>query len=240
MLGAWSAKGEARDVITLRQAFAEKLGTGLAYAKGTDILSYSQSGFGEAIAAARQADIAILALGESASDMTGEAASRTELDLPGNQQQLLEAIAATGKPIVLLVFSGRPLVLTRAAEQAGAILAAGSPGSRQVQRLCGTLYGNTNPSGRLTASFPRSVGQEPLYYNQLNTGRPLPLGFDLSATEPAAKYSRATSTKPIRHSILSDSGLSYTTFSFRVRLRSETTYAAGRAERRHEARKSLH
>ena len=206
MLGAWSAKGEAGDVVTLRAALAEKLGAGLAYAKGTDILGDSQSGFGEAVEVARQADIAILALGESASDMTGEAASRTELDLPGNQQELLEAVAATGTPVVLLVFSGRPLELTRAAVQAGAILAAWFPGIEAGPALVRTLYGDSNPSGHLTASFPRSVGQEPLYYNQLNTGRPLPPGFDLNATGRRRNTNRATSTKPTRHSILSDSG----------------------------------
>ncbi len=137
--------------------------------------------------------------------MTGEAASRTELDLPGNQQELLEAVSATGKPVVLVIFSGRPLVLTRAAEQAGAILAAWFPGVEAGPALVRTLYGNANPSGRLTASFPRSVGQQPLYYNQLNTGRPLPP--DLIPTRPGRRRStnRATSTKPTRHSTLSDS-----------------------------------
>ena len=97
MLGAWSAKGEAGDVITLRAALQKKLGADLIYAKGTEILSASEHGFAEAIKAAQQADVAVLALGEDAHDMTGEAASRTELDLPGNQQALLDAIAATGK-----------------------------------------------------------------------------------------------------------------------------------------------
>ena len=93
MLGSWGAKGEAGDVVTLRTALATKIGTGLGYAKGTDILGNSESGFAEAIEAARHADIAILALGENAQDMTGEAASRSELGLPGNQQKLLEAVA---------------------------------------------------------------------------------------------------------------------------------------------------
>ncbi len=226
MLGAWSAKGEAGDVVTLRAALAEKLGAGLAYAKGTDILSDSQSGFGEAVAVARQADIAILALGESASDMTGEAASRTELDLPGNQQELLEAVAATGKPVVLLVFSGRPLELTRAAVQASAILATWFPGIEAGPALVRTLYGNANPSGHLTASFPRSVGQEPLYYNQLNTGRPLPPGFDLNATAPAAKYKSRYIDQANTPLYPFGFGLSYTTFSYGpVRLEA-STYAA--------------
>jgi beta-glucosidase len=214
MLGAWSAKGEAGDVITLRAALAERLGVGLAYAKGTDILGDSESGFAEAVETARQADVAILALGENALDMTGEAASRTELDLPGNQQKFLEAVAATGKPVVLLVFSGRPLVLTRAAEHAGAILAAWFPGVEAGPALVRTLYGDNNPSGRLTTSFPRSVGQQPLYYNYLNTGRPLPPGFDPSASGPAAKYKSRYIDQANTPLYPFGFGLSYTTFSY--------------------------
>ena len=226
MLGAWSAKGEARDVVTLRAAMAEKLGSALLYAKGADILGGSEIGFAEAVAAARQADIAILALGEDASNMTGEAASRTELDLPGKQQELLAAVAATGKPVVLVIFSGRPLVLTRASEQAGAILAAWFPGVEAGPALVRTLYGNANPSGRLTASFPRSVGQEPLYYNQLNTGRPLPPGFDLGAPGPAAKYKSRYIDQASTPLYPFGFGLSYTTFSYGPVKLEASTYAA--------------
>ena len=227
MLGAWSAKGEAGDVITVRAALAEMLGAGLAYAKGTDILGDSESGFAEAVEAARHADVAILALGENAPDMTGEAASRTELDLPGNQQELLEAVAATGKPVVLLVFTGRPLVLTRAAERAGAIMAAWFPGVEAGPALVRTLYGDNNPSGRLTASFPRSVGQEPLYYNQLSTGRPLPLGFGPNATGPAAKYRSRYIDQANTPLYPFGFGLSYTTFSYGQVELETARYAAG-------------
>jgi len=114
----------------------------------------------------------VLALGEDAEWMTGEAGSRAHLDLPGNQQQLLEAVAATGKPVVLLVFSGRPLVLNWAAQHVPAILEVWFPGLQAGPAMANVLLGASSPSGRLTVSFPRSVGQEPLYYNHFSTGRP--------------------------------------------------------------------
>ena len=113
-----------------------------------------------------------MALGEDANLMTGEAASRAHLDLPGNQQQLLEAVTATGKPVVLLVFSGRPLVLNWAAQHVAAIMEVWFPGVQAGPAIVRTLFGDVAPSGKLTTSFPRAVGQEPLYYNALNTGRP--------------------------------------------------------------------
>jgi beta-glucosidase len=112
-----------------------------------------------------------MALGESA-EMSGEAGSRAHLDLPGNQQQLLQQVAATGKPVVLLVFSGRPLVLDWAAQHVPAIMAVWFPGTEAGNALANVLFGDVAPSGKLPMSFPRAVGQEPLYYDQLPTGRP--------------------------------------------------------------------
>ena len=214
MLGAWSANGEAGDVVTLRAALAQRLGANLTYARGTEILNDSDGGFAEAVGIARQADVVILALGEDAPTMTGEAASRTELDLPGNQQALLEAVAATGKPVVLLVFSGRPLVLTRPAEQAGAILEAWFPGVEAGPALVRTLYGESNPGGKLTASFPRSVGQLPLYYSQLRTGRPMPRWQDPDSISEAPKYSSRYIDQANSPLYPFGFGLSYTTFSY--------------------------
>jgi len=111
-------------------------------------------------------------LGENAPEMTGEAASRAQLGLPGRQQQLLEKIVATGKPVVFLLFSGRPLTLPWAFEHIPAVLAAWFPGVQAGPALVRTLFGDVNPSGKLVVSWPRTVGQEPLYYNALNTGRP--------------------------------------------------------------------
>ena len=175
MVGAWSGANNFGDVRTLRATMAERAqqsGTTFTYAKGTEISGTSNSGFAAAVAAAQSSDVAILALGES-SDMTGEAASRAFLDLPGNQEQLLEAVVATGRPVVLLIFSGRPLVLDWAAQHVSAIMEVWYPGVEAGPAIVDTLFGDVVPSGKLTMSFPRAVGQEPLYYNQLPTGRPI-------------------------------------------------------------------
>src|SRR3984885_15129331 len=175
MVGAWSGANNFGDVRTLLATMAERAQQSSAtftYAKGTEISGTSTSGFAAAVAAAQNSDVAILALGES-SDMTGEAASRAHLDLPGNQQQLLEAVVATGKPVVLLIFSGRPLVLDWAAQHVPAIMEVWFPGVETGPAIADTLFGDVAPSGKLTMSFPRAVGQEPLYYNQLPTGRPI-------------------------------------------------------------------
>lgn len=175
MLGSWGGKSQAKDVVTLRSALIKQVEATqghVIYAKGTDILTTSDKGFSDAVSAAKKSDIVILALGEDAGEMTGEAASRAHLDLPGNQQQLLEAVAATGKPVVMLVFSGRPLVLNWAAQHVPAIMAVWFPGVQAGPALANVLLGASSPSGRLTVSFPRAVGQEPLYYNHFNTGRP--------------------------------------------------------------------
>src|SRR5882672_7659681 len=173
MLGSWAAQGRAEDVVTLRAALTQKLGVDrLRYAKGTEIVGGSDDQIVEAVRSAEQSDVVILALGENAPEMTGEAASRAQLGLPGRQQQLLEKIVATGKPVVFLLFSGRPLTLPWAFEHIPAVLAAWFPGVQAGPALVRTLFGDVNPSGKLVVSWPRTVGQEPLYYNALNTGRP--------------------------------------------------------------------
>jgi beta-glucosidase len=217
MEGAWSGAGNASDIITLRQALAERMQKAestLLYARGTGIEDTSQAGFDEAMKAARAADIVIMALGESAA-MSGEGGSRTNLNLPGNQEQLLEAVSAVGKPVVLLVFSGRPLVLEWAAKHIAVIMEVWFPGTEAGNAIANVLYGDVAPSGKLPMSFPRAVGQEPLYYNQLPTGRP-PTGIDL--TRPPSGETRFVS----RYIDLPNSalfpfgwGLTYATFAFR-------------------------
>ncbi len=218
MLGCWSAQGIPADVVTLKAALAGRAaatGMRLLYAQGSTILGNDQSGFPEAIRVARQADVAILALGERG-DRTGEAASRAHLDLEGQQEKLLEAIHATGTPVVLVLFSGRPLTIGWAAEHAAAIVAAWFPGVEAGPALVRMLFGDVNPSGRLTATWPRAVGQEPLYYDALNTGRPMPPAFDGGGTASMAR-DRFTSRYidelnaplfPFGY------GLSYTTFAY--------------------------
>ncbi|MBS1814169.1 MAG: glycoside hydrolase family 3 C-terminal domain-containing protein [Acidobacteria bacterium] len=180
MHGAWGGGHHPKDVVTVKQAFearAAKNGGKLLFAKGTDILSHSDAGFAEALQIARQADVIVLALGESGM-MSGEAGSRAHLNLPGNQQQLLESIAELHKPTILLVFSGRPLVLTWAANHIDAIMETWFPGTEAGNAIVNVLYGDAAPSGKLPVSFPYAVGQEPLYYAQFPTGRP-PLHADL-------------------------------------------------------------
>jgi beta-glucosidase len=158
--------------VSLAAALAQRVGEShLFRAKGSGVLEGTDDEKAAAVAAAQHADVVILALGENP-DMSGEAASRAYLGLPGRQQELLEAIAHTGKPIVLILFSGRPLTLPWAFEHVPAVLAAWFPGVGTGPALARTLFGEVNPSGKLVISWPRSVGQEPLYYNSLNTGRP--------------------------------------------------------------------
>jgi beta-glucosidase len=197
MLGAWAVAGNPKFAITLRTALQERLGDKLLYAPGCELLSgvdanvLKRVSFGgpeiadqhlpipddaktiaEAVALAKQSDLAILALGEPTNWMEGEASSRTTLGFTGAQQQLLEAVQATGKPVVLVILAGRPLELRWAAAHIPAILEAWSPGIEAGHALADVLFGDVNPSAKLPSTFPRAVGQEPLFYAQLPTGRP--------------------------------------------------------------------
>jgi beta-glucosidase len=216
MVGSSSGVHRDSEVVTMRAALeaqASAAGGSVLYAQGTEILSISGVGFAAAEQAARQSDVVVLALGESAY-MSGEAGSRAELDLPGNQLELLERIASVGKPIVLVVFSGRPLVLTAAAQHAQAILEVWFPGVEAGEAIARLLYGDVAPTGKLPMSFPVAVGQEPLYYNQLPTGRPAN-NADLS--KPPRADSRFISRyidAPNAALFPFGFGLSYTTFRY--------------------------
>jgi beta-glucosidase len=166
---------------SLAAALAQRLGENhVSRFKGAGILDGSDAEIAAAVEGAQKADVAILALGE-APEMSGEAASRAHLGLPGRQQKLLEAIVGSGKPVVLILFSGRPLTLPWAFEHVPAVIAAWLPGIAGGPALVRTLFGDVNPSGKLVVSWPRSVGQEPLYYNHLDTGRP---AGDMDLTRP--------------------------------------------------------
>jgi beta-glucosidase len=215
-LGSWAGLGRGEDVTSLQAALARHVGAqNLIQHKGVGITDGSDADLAAAVAAAAKADIVILTLGESGQAMTGEAASRAHLGLPGRQQELLEKIIATGKPVALVLFSGRPLTLPWAFEHVPAVLAAWLPGIQAGPALVRTLFGETSPTGRLVVSWPRSVGQLPLYYNALNTGRP---ANKKDLTEPpgdsddmyVSRYldERNEPQFPFGH------GLSYTTFRY--------------------------
>jgi beta-glucosidase len=216
MLGSWAGRGRREDVTTLRTALMQKIGSSnVRYARGSEIMGGSDEQMTEAVKAAEQSDVAILALGENAPEMTGEAASRAFLGLPGRQQQLLEKIFATGKPVVLLIFSGRPLTLPWAFQNVPAVMAAWFPGVQAGPALVRTLFGEANPGGRLVVSWPRSVGQEPLYYDALSTGRP-------AANYDSTRPPRSGDEKYVSRYIDEQNspqfpfgfGLSYTTFRY--------------------------
>jgi len=174
------ADGGARAT-SLAAALTQRLGENhVSRFKGVGILDGSDAEIAAAVEGAQKADVVILALGE-APEMSGEAASRAHLGLPGRQQKLLEAVVGTGKPAVLILFSGRPLTLPWAFEHVPAVIAAWLPGIARGPALVRTLFGDANPSGKLVVSWPRSVGQEPLYYNHLDTGRP---AGDMDLTRP--------------------------------------------------------
>ena len=216
MLGSWAGQGRPEDVVTLYAALSQRIGTTrIRYAKGSAIIEGSDEQIAEAVQQAQQSNLVILALGENAPEMTGEAASRAHLGLPGRQQQLLEAIAATGKPVVLILFSGRPLTLPWTFEHVPTVLAAWFPGVQAGPALVGTLFGESMPSGRLVVSWPRSVGQEPLYYNALSTGRPAG-DTDLSRPPPKGteKYVSRYIDEQNSPQFPFGFGLSYTSFRY--------------------------
>ena len=214
MIGSWGALGRAADAVTLRRALTEKLGdANVHYAKGAGILDGTDNDIAAAVKAAQNSDVAIVALGENAPTMTGEAASRAFLGLPGRQQELLEKVVATGKPVVLILFSGRPLTLPWAFEHVPAVFAAWFPGVQAGYAIADVLFGAAAPTGHLPLSWPRDVGQEPLYYNELNTGRPMD-DPEHPAEKGEMKYISRYIDEPNSPQFPFGYGLTYTTFSY--------------------------
>ena len=197
MPGTWSVAARLNDYPSVYEGLKEMMAgkVNITYAKGSNLISdaaYEERAtmFGrslnrdnrtdkeildEALKVAANADVIIAALGES-SEMSGESSSRTNLDLPDVQRTLLEALLKTGKPVVLTLFTGRPLTLTWEQEHVPAILNVWFGGSEAAYAIGDVLFGDVNPSGKLTMTFPKNVGQIPLFYNHKNTGRPLPEG----------------------------------------------------------------
>ncbi|MGA9780400.1 MAG: glycoside hydrolase family 3 N-terminal domain-containing protein [Limisphaerales bacterium] len=172
MMGPWSGDGRKEDAVTLLAGIRAELPTAqINYAKGCDVTGDSHTGFEQAINTAKESDFTILAVGESA-DMSGEAASRSSLDLPGQQLELIQAIHAIGKPYAVVLMNGRPLSINWVATNSPAILETWFAGTQGGNAIADTLFGDVNPGGKLPVTFPRSVGQIPVYYDHKNTGRP--------------------------------------------------------------------
>jgi beta-glucosidase len=214
--------------VTLTAALAQRVGQEhVSRFKGTGILDGSDEEIRAAVAGAQNADAAILALGESP-EMSGEAASRANLGLPGRQQQLLEAVVRTGKPVVLILFSGRPLTLPWAFEHVPAVIEAWLPGISGGPALTRLLFGDTNFNGKLVVSWPRAVGQEPVYYNALNTGRP---AGDVDLTRPptdvASRYVSRYIDEQNAPQFPFGYGGSYTSFSYGATSISTARLSAG-------------
>lgn len=214
LLGCWVIHGNPDDVETVLEAMH-------CYQGGTDLLVHvpgcpapasGDVNLPAAVAAARRVDVAVLVLGESA-DMSGEAHSRTHLGLPGRQQELVDAVAETGTPLVVVLMTGRPLVIPCLAEQAAALLVAWHGGIRAGRAVADLLFGAVNPSGKLTAGWPRAEGQIPIYYNHKNTGRPVGGEGTRQFDEP---FKSTYLDEPNAPLFPFGYGLSYTTFAYRA------------------------
>ncbi len=208
LLGSWSAAGEWSDNVTLlqgiRNAVPENVRVSHADGAPLDLHDDSRAGFEEALRLARQADVVIMALGEGR-HMSGEAASRTTLNLPGAQQDLLEAVHATGTPVVLVLMAGRPLDIRWADEHIPAIVNAWYLGTRSGDAIASVLFGDHNPGGKLTISWPYNVGQIPNYYYAKKTGRPM---------DPDQRYTSKFIDAPNAPLYPFGYGLSYTTYEY--------------------------
>jgi beta-glucosidase len=206
MLGSWAGMGRPEDVVTPLAGIRAAVGpdTKILYARGADINTADTTGIAEAVRIAGQADAVLLLLGE-AEDMSGEANNRTSLDLPGVQEQLALAVQKTGKPVAAVLFNGRPLSVDSLQEQVPAIVEAWFPGVEGGHALADVLFGDYNPAGRLPITFPRNVGQVPIYYAHKNTGRP-----PREEERYTSKY-LDVSWKPL---YAFGHGLSYTTFRY--------------------------
>lgn len=173
MLGEWEMVGKPEDVVSLLDGIKQAAPqTKVIYAEGCKPEGNDTQGFKAAVAAARKADAVVIVLGEPAS-MSGEAHSRSSIDLPGVQESLLKAVVATGKPVVLVLTSGRPLSTVWAAENVKGILNAWHLGVEAGHAVADVLFGDYNPAGKLPVTVPRNAGQIPIYYNHKNTGRPV-------------------------------------------------------------------
>ncbi|RYD18154.1 MAG: beta-glucosidase, partial [Lysobacteraceae bacterium] len=204
VVGTWAFMADEKLNVSIAQGLRAR-GLTVTTAPGSEIEAPLPGGIGAAVVAAQNADIVLLAIGESQL-MSGEAQSRTEITIPAPQMALAEAIAKTGKPMIVLLRHGRALALHGAVKAAPAILATWFLGSESGHSIADVLFGDVNPSAKLSASFPNESGQEPYFYNHKNTGRPAP---DTGSQEYKSRYRKTKNEAlyPFGH------GLSYTSFS---------------------------
>ncbi|MCW2847816.1 MAG: beta-glucosidase BglX [Marmoricola sp.] len=215
MLGPWWGKGVDTDAVSVWTGVKAQ-SPGATYSPGCTLEPLeppantpasecgTTTGFADALAKAKAADQVVLALGESR-EMSGEATSRSTIDLPGKQQELIDAVAATGKPFVVVLFNGRPLTLSKVAATSPAILEAWFPGIEAGNAVADVLFGKVDPGGKLPVSFPQNIGQVPIYYNHEPTGRPCDV-----TQKYTSRYRDLTTCDPLYSFGF---GLSYTTFA---------------------------
>jgi beta-glucosidase len=228
MLGTWVIAGDPKKSVSIIDGIKNAVGSSanILYARGSNITDDSllnsrawffgmkqerdnrpaQEMIDEAVATAQKADVIVAVVGESA-NMSGESASRSDINIPETQRDLLKALVKTGKPIVAVLFNGRPLTLTWEDKNLDAILDVWAPGTEAGNAVADVLFGNYNPAGKITATFPRSVGQIPIYYNHKNTGRP----FDGNGPAKFKSDYIDISNDPLYPF---GYGLSYTTFNY--------------------------
>lgn len=206
-LGPHEGNGQPGDVVTIRAGLTEraaKAGVAVDHVQGCDAQCGDRAGFAAAVEAARGADFVLAVLGEGR-DQSGEGNSRANLGMRGLQQELLAALAATGKPVVLIVFGGRPVLLEGALDRAQAAMMIWIPGTEGGPALADTLFGDADPSGRLPVSWPRHVGQMPSTYDRRPGGRP---------HEPGSRWTLGYNDESIFPSFPFGYGLSYTQFAY--------------------------
>ena len=211
IIGSWAALGDRNGFATsVKEGVLKLLGStqNVTFDDGVEIQSTNKTMMQKAIENASKADVIVAVMGES-ENMSGEAGSKTNIDLPGLQKEFLAELKKTGKPIVLVLMNGRPLTISWENDNMDAILEAWWPGTRGGDAIAQTLFGVNNPNGKLPITFPRSVGQIPIYYNHKNTGRPY-----LGATDPEQKYKSRYTDSDNSPLFPFGFGLSYTNFAY--------------------------